>query len=116
MPTTEICPHCNADLRGEPIPDKYLKHLYESDPDWDRGTNTSHEQQEKKYGEGRCLCLPYGEGKTHFSRIIGVEIRGVYDGVLFWACPECGGTWHRWDLPDMRQRAAPYMEEWQGRE
>jgi len=33
---------------------------------------------------------------THFSNTIGVEIRGVYDGALFWRCPGCGGSWHRW--------------------
>lgn len=27
---------------------------------------------------------------------IGVEVRGVYDGVLYYACPFCFGTWHRW--------------------
>lgn len=35
-------------------------------------------------------------GATQRSRLIGVEIQGVYDGVLFWACPDCGGTWNRW--------------------
>ena len=25
-----------------------------------------------------------------------VEIQGVYDGTLYWECPDCGGTWHRW--------------------
>jgi NTP pyrophosphatase (non-canonical NTP hydrolase) len=37
----------------------------------------------------------YG-GLTHYHREIGVEIRGVYDGVLFYACPYCHGTWNRW--------------------
>lgn len=37
----------------------------------------------------------YGEA-THFRREIGVEIRGVYDGVLYWKCPDCGGAWNRW--------------------
>lgn len=37
----------------------------------------------------------YG-GDTHFDRTIGVEVRGVYDGILFWTCPDCAGTWHRW--------------------
>jgi hypothetical protein len=33
---------------------------------------------------------------THFQRRIGVEVSGVYDGVLFWKCPDCGHAWHRW--------------------
>lgn len=24
------------------------------------------------------------------------EIRGVYDGAVFWQCPDCGGMWHIW--------------------
>lgn len=36
------CPKCNADLRGDPIPDEYIK-------------------------EGH-----YGEGATHFYRTIGI--------------------------------------------
>ena len=43
------------------------------------------------------LCgadFAYGE-TGQYSRRIGVEIPGVYDGVLFWQCPDCGGRWHR---------------------
>jgi len=28
---------------------------------------------------------------------IGVQIRGVYDGVLMWQCPHCGQLIQRWD-------------------
>jgi hypothetical protein len=28
-------------------------------------------------------------------RYIGMEISGVYDGILFWECPDCKGRWHR---------------------
>jgi hypothetical protein len=34
-------------------------------------------------------------GKTHFSRLIGVEIQGLYDGVAYWKCPDCGHEWER---------------------
>jgi hypothetical protein len=30
-----------------------------------------------------------------YSRVIGVEIRGVYDGILYWECPDCGFAWAR---------------------
>jgi hypothetical protein len=66
-----LCPHCNADLRGSPIPVDYIRKGYYGPPD---NPNTP----------------------THYSRIIGVEIRGVYDGTLFWACPDCFRTWSRW--------------------
>jgi len=60
----EKCPHCDADLRGEPIPVESRRH--------------------------------YGDS-THYSRLIGIEIPGVYDGVLYWQCPDCGRRWNRWD-------------------
>lgn len=44
------------------------------------------------------------------SRVIGVEIRGVYDGVLIWHCPDCAHQWHRWpEGHPYRQRAEPYV-------
>ena len=30
----------------------------------------------------------YGKS-THWHKLIGVEIRGRYDGVAFWKCPSC---------------------------
>lgn len=71
------CPHCNANLRGEPIP-----------------------EQDRKY---------FGDA-THFERQIGVEVWGVYDGILYWRCPDCGGHWHRWaEGTDLRRKAEPYV-------
>lgn len=69
----QVCPHCGASLQGDPIPEED-QHYYNAlsmkpgDPGW----------------------------KTHFSRKIGVEVRGVYDGVLYWQCPDCDGMWNRW--------------------
>lgn len=50
------------------------------------------------------------DGKT-YSRVIGIEIPGVYDGVLYWRCPCCGYDWHRWDDEHMRLKAALYMNQ-----
>ena len=33
--------------------------------------------------------------QTHFSRAIGIEYPGVYDGVLVWLCPDCEHRWPR---------------------
>lgn len=53
----------------------------------------------------------YGEGVTHYSRMVGVEIPGVYDGVAYWHCPDCGVDWHRWQEGDsVRDRVDRYME------
>lgn len=51
------------------------------------------------------------DGRTG-SRVIGVEIWGVYDGVLFWRCPDCGGSWHRWSVATnlrLYEKAAKYV-------
>lgn len=37
----------------------------------------------------------YGN-ETHFSRLIGIEILGGYDGVSYWRCPDCNAEWDRW--------------------
>lgn len=64
-----------------------------------RGEEIPVENREKYYG-----------GATHFLRVIGVEIRGVYDGTLFWRCPDCGGAWHRWPKgSQMHSRAKPFV-------
>lgn len=62
-----FCPHCEADLSGPPIPQEFVNQ---------RGRE---------------------EGVTHYSRVIGMEVWGVYDGILYWQCPDCGAKWHRWD-------------------
>jgi hypothetical protein len=33
---------------------------------------------------------------THYSRKIGHEVLGYYDGVSFYHCPICKGWWCRW--------------------
>lgn len=38
--------------------------------------------------------------KDGFNRVLGCEIRGVYDGVLFWHCPDCGKNFHRFPVGD----------------
>lgn len=35
--------------------------------------------------------------------VIGIEIRGLYDGVLFWLCPYCTHRWHRFPVGDERR-------------
>ena len=52
----------------------------------------------------------YGD-TTHFSRMIGMEVFGQYDGVLYYRCPDCGGNWHRFPEGDYRhERAEPYVK------
>jgi len=96
--TADTCPHCAVSLQGDPIPAEHRVHK----PD--------HDAQVTRYG--RCYCLPYGD-KTHFSRIISHEIRGVYDGVLFWSCPDCRMAWVRDTHFGPRLRASrEHVEAW----
>jgi hypothetical protein len=37
----------------------------------------------------------YALGTIHYSRLVGIEVRGGYDGVSYWQCPDCGATWNR---------------------
>lgn len=44
--------------------------------------------------------------------VIGVEVRGVYDGVLYWMCEACGLRYHR--FPEghwLRPRAERHIDE-----
>ena len=66
----EICPSCKRSLRGQRIPTEYL--------------------EAGSYGEWD------GVTPRYYSQKIGIEVRGVYDGVLFWKCPFCAHEWHRW--------------------
>lgn len=53
--------------------------------------------------------LSYGPG-SRFSRQVGVEMPGVYDGVLVWECPNCQGRWHAHSPQSpYRKRAEPYI-------
>lgn len=84
-----FCPHCRADQRDGEIPPEHLE----------RGSYGPWDGIEKRY----------------FYSTIGVELREYYDGILYWMCPFCGGTWQRWSEGTFQYRvAAPYMrgKEW----
>lgn len=45
------------------------------------------------------------------DHIIGVEVWGRYDGVLYWECLACTHRWHRWPVGHyLRARAEPYVK------
>jgi hypothetical protein len=54
------------------------------------------------------------DGKT-YSKLVGLEIQGGYDGVSYWACPFCQVVWDRftgklqdWKRPQEEKK----MSEW----
>lgn len=55
----------------------------------------------------------YDPATSHYSRTIGVEISEIYDGILFFECPDCHGRWHAFtDEGDpLREEAMRYVEE-----
>jgi hypothetical protein len=110
MAAEEFCPHCERSLKADPIPEKYFEHDLTSE-----GHLRSFASAERTWpGEGLCFCLPYGDKppeERFYSHKIGNEIGGIYDGVLFWSCPFCGGRWHRFtEGGDLRKRAQPYVD------
>jgi hypothetical protein len=89
------CPHCNVSLIGAPIPEHINQPAFN-----------------KYMGK---MWRPYGDA-THWRREVGVEIRGAHDGVLFYQCPDCKGTWNRWPDTDyyrsLHDRAEVEMRKW----
>ena len=64
--------------------------------------------------------LTYSVGGTQYSRATSVEVRGAYDGGLFYAHTResggCGFAWHRWPEGHyLRKRASLYLNEWNDR-
>lgn len=106
------CPACGSDLKGEPIPEKYFVH--------DRTTaeHARSVEAHQRYGlSGECTCLPYGDKAPEdrfYSRKMGYEISGVYDGILFWGCEDCGHLWPRFSAEswgDLHFKALEHIEK-----
>jgi rubredoxin len=47
----------------------------------------------KEYQEQEQLKCP--QCTAGEDTLIGCEIQGVYDGILYWHCPKCNINWHR---------------------
>lgn len=54
--------------------------------------------------------IPNTDPPEHYSLWLGVEVRGVYDGVLYWECPYCQARFHRFrEGTDLWRKAARYV-------
>ena len=72
------CKYCGADWEGEDIYKALRAH--EAYKDW---SDERVKEAASHYG-----WTP--ENGKKFKRQMSLEIRGVYDGVLYWKCPDCG--------------------------
>lgn len=80
-----ICPHCGTDWDAGDIYEVLQKNPY---------------YQDKTDEEVKIIAGYYGwseENKIRFSNIIGIEDPRIYDGVSWWACPQCNTRWDRND-------------------
>jgi hypothetical protein len=80
------CDGCGADLRGDAIPEDIL-HYYNSGPNGEFLATIE---------DYRAIADQLTNPTTHYSRVIGVEYQGGYDGVSEWVCPDCGCREGRW--------------------
>ena len=76
-----VCPKCGADWDDGDIYEYFRK--------------TNPDQSEEEALKSAKMFGWSNENRERFSRLIGVEISGNYDGVSYWQCPDCGTTWNR---------------------
>ncbi len=85
---SRYCPKCDADWRSSEIPRESLAKGYyghESPCERKRAWDADYSESTP------CTCPP-----RFFSRLVGIEIPGKYDGVSEWMCPDCETRWDRW--------------------
>lgn len=46
------------------------------------------------------------------TEVIGINVWGVYDGVLCWACQACGAAWPRFTEGRLGERSREYAAKW----
>lgn len=80
------CPVCGFDFKGESIVEAFKKQRDEGSK-WLAGKT---DEEIEKYVHER-YSPPYC-----FSKIMGIEIQGKYDGVSYWQCTNCNTYWDRW--------------------
>ena len=54
----------------------------------------------------------------HWQRRFGIEVRGVYDGILIWKCPDCNHMWPRFGKGTtqmLHTKAMEIIEKWENK-
>ena len=54
----------------------------------------------------------YYGNSTHYSRLMGYDFPGIYDGVLIWACPDCELAWPRFTEGRLHDKAQEMIKSW----
>lgn len=93
MTDKEHCTECDSVLVGGDIPYDIVEHYIPLNVDKDEWLSKN----------------PWPTWK----RKVGIEVRGAYDGVLIWQCPDCKHMWPRfqeWDWESMYHRALTHIE------
>jgi rubredoxin len=72
------------------------------DSNWDNGAIFDHFRENNRYEDitddevREMVKKYYGDEKAHFSKLIGIEDPTIYDGCLYWQCPDCNVKIPRW--------------------
>lgn len=51
-----------------------------------------------------------------WGRALGINVRGAYDGILIWQCPDCKGYWPRFSADTwerLHNRAVEIIDGWE---
>ena len=78
------CPKCKSNWDGGSILDTFKDQR-------NRGVYHVGKSDEQLESEMKSMYAePY-----RWSRLIGIEIQGEYDGISYWQCPDCKTYWSR---------------------
>ena len=59
--------------------------------------NKYKDEEQARESANNYGCTP--EKPKHFGKnVIGIEIQGMYDGISYWECQNCGTTFNRWTM------------------
>ena len=96
-----LCPGCGASDIGGPIPEDIV-HNYVP---WDV----------YKGGKGAVRDWLKTNPWPTWRKFLGIEVRGVYDGVLIWKCEDCNHQWPRFSREGWERlhvKALEIIENW----
>jgi len=79
------CPECGSNWDGGSILDTFIKQREEGSKHWQGKSDEDIKES---------ILNSYSE-PHRWSRLIGVEVRGRYDGISYWECPDCKTMWDR---------------------